>query len=139
MKKCMTAGIFMLVILLMTACSNKDLSSSKQFELVEAYSQSFVRGKQNDNGGNSGTNYVFRFEQKSDFEVLDCWLGDLNMDYSIREKEGYFKLFFTKFSDLTDNENPQVKLPFEYDGQVLIKYQVNDKVKYYIIKDIERR
>lgn len=131
-------SLMIMIVVLLTGCASNKITSSKHLVLEEAFQRSFVKGKQNTEGSNSGTNYSMIFNKYEGCEIEGVWLFNKEMDFEATEHEGLLYVIVTRYSEISIDLNPtNAPVPMEYEGKALIAYNYDGKTKYLAIADFE--
>ena len=116
-------------------------------KLVEATSEKWISGQ---NGGGSGTEYFMKIKILTDQKIvfdslwfnnksLPTYLSQTNSSIS-SEPVSFVKndIVVVRVSDLSSSANKIIKPPLKYKGEGILRYFVNGKAFYLIIKKFKQ-
>ena len=128
--------------------NNVGESSHEMFTLLSASSRSWISGVY---GGGSGTEYVVKItiltSKQLDFDSL--WLNNSLLKLFVAQGSSVSNMQINikkgdevtlRATDIHDkNTMSNIRPPFNFIGEALLYYRVNDERKYYIVSEIQKQ
>ena len=128
--------------------NNVGESSHEMFTLLSASSRSWISGVY---GGGSGTEYVVKItiltSKQLDFDSL--WLNNSLLKLFVAQGSSVSNMQINikkgdevtlRATDIHDkNAMSNIRPPFNFIGEALLYYRVNDERKYYIVSEIQKQ
>ena len=126
-----------------------------RIEVIDAYSQEWIAGQQD---GNNGTNYFFAIKVSKSSENLafkELWIGNERIPFRLftdihttgdttfaKNDTVYIRgqIIEDNYLDVKDTSEISVEEPpIDYTGEALIVYTYRQKLKYYVVKEVEKK